>query len=92
MIEETNDDDDNVHGEPNKNRLLQPVCQRKGARGMIFKYKGVVFIQYCLYEELYYTPYEIYGDELDKTKEVMTRTAHPSEMWSLCDNTPSFSG
>ena len=92
-IEETNDyDDDNVHEEPINNEFLHPDGQRRGAAGMMFEHERVVYVQYCLYGELYYTPYKIYGDEHDKNEEA-TRMAYSNNMWSLwslCNNTPSF--
>ena len=42
--------------------------------------------------ELYYTPYEIYGDKLEETEEAVGGMAHSSGLWSLCDNTPPFQG
>ena len=56
----------------------------------MFEHNGVAHVQYCLYEELYYTPYEIYSDDPDETEEVMTRIANSTELLSLCDNAPSF--
>ena len=57
---------------------------------MMYKHEGVIYAQYCQYRELYYQPYEIYGDELNKTDEAMGRLAHPSELWFLCDSASFF--
>ena len=57
---------------------------------MMFEHDGVVYAKYCLYGELYYTPYEIYGDDPDKSEKAMTRMANSAELLSLCDSAPSF--
>ena len=35
--------------------------------------------------------FEIYGDDPVKTEEAIDRMTYSSEVWSFCDNTPSFS-
>ena len=90
MIEETNDDDDNIHGKPINNDFLQPVGQQEGATGAMYEHEGVLYTQYWHYGELYYQSCEIYGDDPIETEEAIDRMAHSSKLWSLCDNAPSF--
>ena len=90
MIEETNDDDDNICGEPINNDFLQPIRQQEGATGAMYEHEGVLYAQYCQYGELYYQSCEIYGDDPTETEEAIDKMAHSSELWSLCDNAPSF--
>ena len=56
----------------------------------MYEHGRVLCAQYCRYGELYYPPYEIYGDNLNKTEEALNRMAHSSKLWSLFENTPSF--
>ena len=57
---------------------------------MTIEHEGVLHAQYCHYGELYYQSCEIYGDDPAETEEAIDRMAHSSELWSLCDNAPSF--
>ena len=42
VIEETNDDYDNISGEPINNDFLQPVGQQEGATGAIYEHERVL--------------------------------------------------
>ena len=90
VIEETNDDDDDISGEPINNNFLQLVGQEEGATGLMYEHEGVLYAQYCHYGELYYQPYKIYGNDFNKTEEAINRMAYSGKLWSLYDNTPSF--
>ena len=90
VIEDTNNDDANIYGEPINNEFLPPAGQQDGTTGVTIEHEEVLYAQYYYYGELYYQSCEIYGDDPAETKEAIDRMAHFSESWSLCDNAPSF--
>ena len=42
---------------------------------MMYRYGGVLYVQYCHYGELYYTSYKIYSDKLEETQEAADKIA-----------------
>ena len=83
VIDDTDDNDNNVQRKPINNEFLQPIGQQEGATGIMYEHEGVLSTQYCHYGELYYQPYEIYGDDLNETEEAIDSMAHSSELWFL---------
>ena len=80
MIEDINDDDATIYGEPINNEFLPPVGQEGKAIGRVtIKYERVLHAQYCHYGKLYYQSYEIYGNDPAKTEEAIDRMAHSGE-------------
>ena len=58
---------------------------------MTIEHDGVLFTQYSnCHRELYYESCEIYGDDPSESEEAINRIANSSEVWTLCDNAPSF--
>ena len=92
VIEDSNDDDDIINGEPINNEFLPPVGQENGATVVTLKYEGVLYTQYysCNHGELYYQSCKIYGDDPVETEEAMNRMVRSSKLWSLCGNASSF--
>ena len=97
VIEDTNDDETNVYGEPVNNEFITPLGQKDRATEVTIDYQGVLYAQYCHttddchHGEFYYQSCEIYGDDPAETEETIDRMAHSSEVWSLYANTPSLS-
>ena len=97
VIEDTNNDEATIYGEPIINEFIASVGQEDRATGVTIDHEGVLYAQYCHttddchYGELYYQSCEIYRDDPAETEEAIDRMAHSSEVWSLCDNAPSFS-
>ena len=97
MIEDTANDDATTHGETINNEFIALVGQKDGAIGVTIDHGGILYAQYCHtandchYGELYYQSCEIYGDDPAKIEEAIDRMAHSSEIWSLGEDTPSFS-
>ena len=96
-IENTNDNEATIYGEPVNNEFIAPVGQKDGATGVTIYHKGVLYAQYCHaaddchYGEFYYQLCGIYRDDPAKTEEAIDRMAHSSDIWSLCDDVPSLS-
>ena len=80
VIEDTNDNDATIYGEPIKNEFLPPVGQQDKATGVIIKHEGVLYAQYCHYGELHYQSCGIYGDDLAKPEEATDRMAHSRKL------------
>ena len=85
FIEDTNDDEATIYGEPINNESLAQIGQEDGATGVTINHKGVLYAQYCHtandchYGELYYQSCEICGDDPVETEEAIDRMAHSSE-------------
>ena len=71
VIDDTDDDDATIYGEPINNDFIAPVGIEDGATGVTIKHEGILHAQYCHYGELYYQSYEIYEDNPTETKEAM---------------------
>ena len=85
VIDDTKDDDAAIYVETINNDFIVPVGTEDGVTGVTIEYEGVLYAQYCHYDELYYQSCEIYGDDPTKTKEVIDIMANSSDLWSLCD-------
>jgi len=82
-------DVNNDYGELVNDVFLSPF-DHIGPTGETIMDDGVLFAQYSnCHGELYYDSSEIYGDDLNDSEETINRLANSSEVWTLCDNTPS---
>ena len=77
---DTNDDDATTYGGPINNDFIAPVGTEDGATRVTIEHEGILYAQYCHYEELYYQSCEIYGDDPAKTEEAIDLMAHSSEL------------
>ena len=90
VIDDTNDDDATIYGEPINNDFIALVGTEDGATGVTIEHEGILHTQYCHYGELQCQSCKIYGDDPTKTEEAIDMVAHSSELWSLYDNAPPF--
>ena len=80
------DTTDDVNEELITNDFWYIIDHHKGATGTTIEIDRAAYVQKCLIRELYYTPYKIYGNPYGS----MTRIAYSTDIWSLCENKPSF--
>ena len=91
VIEDSNYGDAIIYGESINNEFISPIGQEIGATGVTIEHEGVLYAQYSNYHrKLYYTSCKIYRNDPAETEEAIDRIVHSSEIWTLCDNVPSF--
>ena len=83
--DDTDNDDDELisYGETINSDFNAPVGYEEGDTGVTIEYDGVLHAQYCQFGDIYYQPYEIYGDDPDAMDEAIEMMANSTESWSL---------
>ena len=76
----------NIRAEIANNHFRHPIDSNSGTTGTVIEEDGVLYVQKCLYNELYYEPCNIHGDTYEST----TILAHSTDSWFLCESAPSF--
>ena len=85
-------DDSSSYGKTINNNYFLPVRTEDGATGVTIEVGGVLHVQYCHCNEIYYQTCEIYGDDPDEIDEAIEMMVNSSEYWSLCDGAPPPQG